>query len=351
MTDGTHDFDVLEVGVDPSLYLDDIKRRYFEMAAQQADIVDLGDLAQGTDENQWYGGISIKSRIEAGEVSQAELDEAARIIGNYYVPTMEGAPERCIDPRGTIGYDDNNPDDYGQGLGPQVPGASPVGGLSWRIAQGNDGKVKITEAALEDDVEDFAETSPESGFTVGGHYAENAPEGKTGCAAIDGMEEDLEHFSPESISHIEKLTQLLLSEKFSPSDFDHLIAMTLRLLSEKERYFASKSRIFEKLKEYNPTDAPVLKGIHKEGLVIVNLVPNTTLHTNHWIAENGDNVLAFNYDLWRTFDNAKRLHADPAIRSRYLHARAGLAVSALMRLTDGSQKLLVRVPAPETAAA
>jgi hypothetical protein len=329
--------------------LENVKREFMDMSTQQGNVEDLGKLAQETGAHQWTGKISLDERLKSGEVSTQEIDQAIRDINDYFIPTTLGAHVRCIDGRNYAGYDDNDPDSYGRSRGPQIPGGTPGGALAWRLASGNDGKTPMGDANLRDDIALFAEVDVDTGYTADGHTDEKATKGRTGCGAVDGMEEILAMFNPDSIKDIEHITKLILGENnYKPSNFDKIIASAVRLLSNKEQYFTEKEEVLEEIKTHTPGGVPVLVGPHNEVLTVINLVPNTTLHKEHFNSRTSGKIGVFNYDFWRTKDVSEHLASDEEeMRSRYLHARVSTAVGALMYLTDGSQRLLIRTPSSQ----
>lgn len=81
--------------------------------------------------------------------------------------------------------------------------------------------------------------------------------------------------------------------------------------------------------------------------MIVNFVPNTTLLSNRFAQEHAG-TQAFGYDIWRSKQLAMSLFPLPSQaddRNRFIMARVMIAIATLMTLTDGSLRLLVRVPA------
>jgi hypothetical protein len=86
--------------------------------------------------------------------------------------------------------------------------------------------------------------------------------------------------------------------------------------------------------------------MHQEALVIVNLVPNTTMSSNRFSAEH-NGLQAFGYDLWRSKQLSETLFPLPSQdidRQRFVTARVMITIATLMALTDGSQQLLIRLP-------
>jgi hypothetical protein len=171
----------------------------------KAHMTDLGRLSQETGSHQWRGDISLDNRIKNGELTNAEVEEAVSAVREFYVPTTKGAAIRCIDGRTVRGYDDNDPAQYGRALGPQVPGGSPADGVAWRLAIG-DQRSPFQSARLGEDIARFAEVAVDAGFIAGGHSDEDAGYGRSGCGAIDGIEEVLGTFNPSRINDLEKLT-------------------------------------------------------------------------------------------------------------------------------------------------
>jgi hypothetical protein len=314
-----------------------------ERSLTEGRIVDQGRLAQDTGKHNWTGAISLDKRLRSGELDENEVEESVAYAAGCFVPTSFGAMIRCIDGRFLLGYDDDNPLMYGRPLGPQVPGGTLAGGIAWRLAQGNDA-LSFKEADLGLDIAEYATVDANTGFIAGGHTDEHAGPGKTGCGAIDGLEVVLSLFDYNHIEDLEQLTKMMLGQNFRSLNFDHTYTSSARLLAARGHYFAEMGQILNKLKEHNPAGATVQAGNHNEIIQIINLVPNTTFHGDHFNARTNGKIQAFNYDLWRTIDTADKLHTNPELQSRYLHSRAALAVGTLMHLTDGSQRFLIRLP-------
>ena len=95
-----------------------------------------------------------------------------------------------------------------------------------------------------------------------------------------------------------------------------------------------------------PNSVSVLEGQHHEALLVVNLVPATTLSSNRFAMDHSG-AQAFGYDLWRSRQLAQMLFPMPSQqldRERFIHARVMLTIATLMALTDGSLGVLLRLP-------
>ena len=110
-------------------------------------------------------------------------------------------------------------------------------------------------------------------------------------------------------------------------------------------YFQDRGKILDVLEKRAEDSTAVLEGEHQEGVVAVNLVPGTTLASNRF-SETFNGIQAFGYDLWWSEVIANRLlplPEDAQKRQRFVMARVMTTVATLMALTDGTQRLVVRV--------
>jgi hypothetical protein len=91
----------------------------------------------------------------------------------------------------------------------------------------------------------------------------------------------------------------------------------------------------------------VLEGHHHECIVAVNFVPETTISSNRF-AHTFDGMQVFGYDIWRSKQMADLLlpgahHSHE--RNSFVTARVMTTIATLMALTDGTQRLVLRLPA------
>jgi len=324
--------------------LDILKQQMYERSMQSGSIDIIGTLGGENTSKLWTGSISLAKRLDSGELLSTDIAEAVNFLGQCYVSTQKGARIRCIDGRYIESYDDDNPAKFGRILGPQAPGGTPVKAIAYRLSVGGKDD-RYENADLAKDIHLLAGKAVDLGYIAGDHVDNNDNPGKTGCRAIDNIEEHCENINPKSLSEIEDMTKNVLGELYNPGHFDHLIASSSRLLAVKESYFLPKGDIIEELIRHNPDGAPTLVGNHAEIAVILNMVPNETFHRDHFSSKFNGDMQAFSYDIYHTFDTAKSLFPDdPISQSKYIHVRVGLAISALMDLTDGSPLLGVRRP-------
>jgi hypothetical protein len=76
------------------------------------------------------------------------------------------------------------------------------------------------------------------------------------------------------------------------------------------------------------------------------MIPATTLSSNRF-ATDFQGMQAFGYDMWRSKQIAERILPLPdqaRDRERFVMACVMTSVATLMALTDGTQRLLIRVP-------
>jgi hypothetical protein len=334
--------------------LDKIKQLMHERSLQAGRLEVVGPLAPKDKRANWNkDGISLDRRLLSGEITQSQVDHARDILAQSYVvirPNV-GARIGCIDGRTIEGYDDNNVASFGMELGPQIPGGTPIQAVAYRLALGGaDGSYFNTD--LGHDIKATAGKVDTLGFLAGDHVDDHMDDTRTGCRAIDGVEEHAAMITPTTLHEVEAVLKQLMGSDYNARNFDHLIASATRLLSVKGSYFIDKPQILAKLVAENSEGAPVLTGKHKEVFAVINLVEGETFHRDHFSSQFGGEIQAFNYDAWFTFKAAKALFPyDLELQSRYVHARLALAVTALMDLTDGSPELILRTPTSTQIAA
>lgn len=298
-------------------------------------LIDLGRLS----EHDWHGPVSADKLIKSGETTRARLDDAAARVNDFYVAVNPKAKTRCIDGRHDPELDETN-------LGPQVPGGAPGAALAYRLGVDKD---DLTRGTFLDDAESMIAQFIRLGFAPGGHRDENsAGKSGVGCGAIDGMDKILAAMTnPNLVEDHKRIVKTLLGGDFNRDNYLRVLGAAQVVNGRSEEYFRNREQIIDILEKRYAKSIAVLKGEHKECLVIVNMVPGTTLASNRF-SENYDGIQAFGYDLWRSKQIAERILPLPSQdldRQRFVMARIMSSISTLMALTDGSQRLVVRVPA------
>jgi len=291
-------------------------------------VIQMGRLS----ERKWSGLLSVDDRFVDVYRIVSELDQ-------YYVPTKHNAKTRCIDGRHDPKLDESN-------LGPQVPAGAPGAALAYRLGVDKD---DLTRGTFLNDTEVMIDSYLRLGLAPGGHRDDNGREDAVGCGAIDGVQNILDRMTdPRFVEDHKRLVKLLLAENFDRDNYLRVLGAGLVLESRANGYFAEKGQILDLLEQKCPDSVSTLHGDHQEGIVIVNLVPDTTLASNRFADTFG--VQAFGYDLWRSKQLARALLPLPSQSvdcERFVTARVMLSVATLMTLTDGSLQLLVRLPRSE----
>lgn len=299
--------------------------------AQSNQIIDLGILS----EHAWPGQLSAAH-------NQLDLDAVIGGLDQYYVPTHPDAKTRCIDGRHDPQFDETK-------LGAQVPGGAPGAALAYRLGVDKD---DLTRGTFYNDAEAMIESYLRLGLSPGGHRDDQSTGEVVGCGAIDGMDAILANMtSPQLVEDHKRLVKTLLSTNFNRDNYLRVLGAGLVLRSRARGYFAGRGEILNLLEQKAPGSVSVLEGSHKEALVIVNMVPDTTLSSNRF-ADEHDGAQAFGYDLWRSKQLASLLFPLPdqtQDRDRFVMARVMITIATLMTLTDGSQRLLMRLGSDEPA--
>ena len=297
-------------------------------------VINLGKLS----DQAWSGLVSADKLIKDGFTSSEVLGHAIEHINDFYVSVNPRAKTRCIDGRHDPELDEAN-------LGPQVPGGAPGAALAYRLGVDKD---DLTRGTFLDDAESMIAQFIRLGFSPGGHRDENsASTAGVGCGAIDGMDKILAAMTdPHLIEDHKRIVKTLLGNDFNRDNYLRVLGAAQVVNGRSEDYFRGREAIIDLLEKRYAKSISVLKGEHKECLVIVNMVPDTTLSSNRF-SEAYDGIQAFGYDLWRSRRIAERLLPLPSQeldRQRFVMARVMSTIATLMALTDGSQRLLVRVP-------
>ncbi len=291
---------------------------------------------------KWPGEVSASALIAAGETSKKIIDFAIIHLEDFYVPVNHGAKTRCIDGRHDPELDERN-------LGPQVPGGAPGAALAYRLGVDKD---DLTRGTFLSDAEAMIGHYLRLGFAPGGHRDEHSLDRATaGCGAIDGMDRILATMTQKGlVDDHKRVVKILLGSAFDRDDYLRVMGAAVVVNDRSEEYFRGREEIIDILEKRSHKSVATLKGEHQECMVIVNLVPATTLSSNNF-ADAHDGIQAFGYDLWRSMQMATKLMPRPdqqQDRERFVMARVMSTVATLMSLTDASQRLVLRLPAPKT---
>ncbi len=259
-------------------------------------------------------------------------------LSRYYVRVSDRARTRCIDGR-------HDPDLDEAALGPQVPGGAPGAALAYRLGVDKD---DLTRGTFSGDAEMMVESYLRLGLAPGGHRDDAEHAEDVGCGAIDGLDSVLGcMIDPQYVEDHKRLARTILDADFDRDHYLRVLGAGLVLRSRSAAYFTGRGDILDLLERKAPNSVSILQGRHREGWVVVNLVPGTTLSSNRFAADH-DGVQAFGYDLWRSRQLADLLLPLPSQevdRQRFIHARVMLTIATLMALTDGSLPMLLRLPA------
>jgi hypothetical protein len=301
-------------------------------------IIDAGTLS----DLAWPGQVSMLSLIMNGKATPRLINQAVARIDDFYVSVNPHAKTRCIDGRHDPKLDEHE-------LGPQVPGGAPGAALAYRLGVDKD---ELTRGTFLVDAEDMIRRFLRLGFAPGGHRDENS-DGKSavGCGAIDGMNKVLETMTePKLVDDHKRVVKSLLGSNFDRDTYLRVMGAAVVVNGRSQDYFRSREAIISLLEQRSKNSVATLKGEHQECIVSVNFVPGTTLSSNRFAEEFGG-IQAFGYDIWRSVQMASKLlpRPDQAVdRERFIMARVMSTVATLMALTDGSQRLVLRMSAADT---
>lgn len=302
-----------------------------EHSKQAARVIGVGKLTTGV----WPGSVGSSDTTITTEAIIDQLDK-------FYVATTTTAATRCIDGRNDPKLDESS-------LGAQMPGGAPGAALAHRLGVDVD---DITRATFINDAETMIDTFMRLDLTPGGHKDDQASDGHVGCGALDSMEAIVTNMTdPRYVEDHKRVVKTLLDTEFRREDYLRVLGAALVLRSRSDEYFKDTGEVLGMLEERAPGSVATLEGTHKEAFVFVNLVEDTTFSSNRFSQEFG--VQAFGYDLWRSKQLASQLFGFSPNGARYtsfVHARVMLTVATLMTLTNGTQRLFIRLPSTEIIA-
>ncbi len=300
-------------------------------------IIDCGALSEN--DVPWPGVVSARGMIANKKIDRALIDEALRKMNSFYVVVDEAAKTRCIDGRHDPELDESH-------LGTQVPGGAPGAALAYRLGVDKD---DLTRGTFLADAEAMISSFLRHGLAPGGHRDDGQQAGTlgVGCGAIDAMDRILATMTdPALVDDIKRTVKVIMGSQFDRDVFLRVMGAAVVVNGRSEEYFRGREKVLDILAERASNSVATLNGQHQEGLVVVNLVQGTTLASNRF-AQSFNGMQAFGYDLWRSLQMAQKIlpHPDSEIdRQRFVMARVMTTVATLMALTDGSQRLVLRLP-------
>lgn len=317
-----------------------------EMPHRESEILVLGTASELTSSGVFSGNISASQRRATTEPSQNIIQEALLEVDDFYFRTSQGAQVRCIDGRPPTPLETSVPNSSEQKeMGPQTPGGSLAQAIGYRLTIGN-----LTKRSFSDDIEKVVSATNKAGYKIGGHSDEtnfSTSSNKTGCGAIDTIEEQLAYlYQPSTSKCVEELTKALLGAEYNPQDFVHITNSAMRMHQSTQDYLHDKKSLFHELTNSNPGAISILTGPHREIITAINTVEGTTFDSAQFFSSHHDEIQAFNYDLWYSRTISQLMFKDDhQLQSRYLHVQVALAVATLMALTDGTLTTISRVRA------
>lgn len=289
---------------------------------------------------EWSGAWSVQDRIDNGEISESDVDTLFENIEHDYYATTPGSLIRCIDERPDRDYDDSKFQEYMDSLGPQIPGGTIDGALIFRQTIGENLE-DFLQADMEEDMKTYATNNQATGYLAACHDDTLAvldnPD-SIGCAAVAKGKEAREKVNPNNIITLKGITESVLGPDFRDSYFNRFICNTTYMLTASQTYFKTIAEQKAILRSLNPKGLPVLSGPHNGLGLMINDVPNTSLHKELVSSRSDGKAQMFNYDLWYSREVAKKLLPySKEAQSRYVHSRLAQAVATFMCISkDGS---------------
>lgn len=316
-----------------------------EQSEREGRMVDLGTLSDDTDPSIWQGKASLAARIERGEITEARVGDHLAKLPRHYVPVTKGAPRRCVDDRGVAGFDPANPESYV--LGPQFQGGTIEDAYTTRLGEitkaRKAGQPVEVGCTIADDVAVAMERP--SMFAPGDHTDDHHSPDATGCGLADTMPVKNARIAAEPALVDAATTKtdavLALDGRRAPEGVYRDMAASAGELAKHPGYFATMQRAFELIQQRSLQGMPLLTGPHLPGSVTLNFVRGTTFNTSGYAADTNGELYNFGFDAWAVIDEYPSEQAATIIAD---------AVITLSQLTDGSPRLLARLP-QETQAA
>lgn len=315
------------------------KEEIQEMSRTHGRIIDLGELNSGSDPNLWVGKTSLKQRVESGAITQPQVEAAFAILPDHFVPATKGAPKRCVEDRSEEGYDDNDPNKYGEPVGPQVQGGTVDEAVALRLVKGVQ-----PAATIIDDIKEVVETEA-SDYAPGAHTGSHAEDGKkTDCGSVDNEPEKLNLYNDPLASPVikDKMKAIysLTGKELKNTTFEHLQVSASELSAVQATYFADLPGVLSTVAELNPRGVKKVVGNHGAASLTLNFVSQSTFHSNSYNAATNQEINNFNLDVWNIFEEHNEQEAANLIAA---------ALATVMRITDGSLILKARLSSDDAA--
>lgn len=331
----------------PAELLDELKTQLHERSKAEGEIVELGTLSGGQNEHLWNQGekaISLRRRIDKGEITEAYVESQLAALDEYFVPTTPGAPKVCVDGSSVLGYDDNDPASFWRPFGPQIQGGSGDEAVAQRVNRGfgpDDQDVNFIS-----DLKKVTDNRPRrSRFSEGGHTDDQANADvddkaeKSGCGAVDGQPRKIPRYSdPEAAPVIRGTADAIYDVaglQHEQDAYDKFARGVAELAKRPEYFDCSPHDVSVTFQELNDKGLEKMVRPHNEVAVVINLVPNSRFHRDHFNARTDSTIQVFGLDAWNIIEEYGPDEGYPLVSD---------AVATLMDLTDGTLKLLIRRP-------
>lgn len=284
-------------------------------------VVTLGDLGQGT--------IEPAPRVAAGSLTADQLEAfVSALSGDGLFTIIDGVvPCKCVDGRPRA--------DGGLSLGPDAAGGTEslaVGDALTYDQFCEPGGVASDHATR------VAAFWVDRGARIGGHDADNA-HGGSGCGACDKLEQALVYIG----EHANELRDFIESLGVTVDGRTQLeVAKNARNLAARH-YADGGTNIIAALRAVGGKDSiETLMGEHKEVAVIINTKVNTTLDRSKVRAQFGDELQAFNVDVWALERATSEMYPDNKKAHSFYYATLCYNVAVAAVLSGPSLRIVVR---------
>lgn len=306
------------------------------------------------------GSISLKKRLDNGEITQADLGRVSEILNDpTYYPPVEFGDDGCSDGRGTVSIyqlthskeiDPEQPD------GPLVSKAyynrsghrSKIfgGGLNigWVMRRVIAGVPQIGET-LNGDRLQIARELPQRGLEFGGHIGSHAQGKDIGCKALDDTVPII-GVTVENANEIYALTKKVKGDRFDDSAFNRTMEVFEAITKSHNYIEGATGRAAKDILDHYGAVIKELDGPHLEVAYMRQHKPGVTLWQARVNAETDGKLQIFNDDVWRRDEYADKLGAgkDELIKLADMAGEV-ITLGTTVALTDGTLQVYQRTAA------
>ena len=260
-----------------------------DMADEQAEqnAATLGELGRGS--------IGPGPRIEAGEISEADVDRlVGELTGNSLFPAVHTSVARnCIDGR------EQSAQTVAHATDDEILGPDAAGGIVSEVIGRAIAGDRAENETLSEHTGRLTRGYREQGVQVGVHIADHVHGPGCGCGACDNagpsLQVVLDH--PEEVYGVVSAVAEKVGAPISSETWAHALERIKDLLTT--NYVDSGPQIIDAVRNVAGSKAvKVLTGSHNEVVAVFNTIPWTTLDRRLVRERFGDKLQVFGDDVW-----------------------------------------------------